>query len=499
LPEETVLDQYTFDAGGIPVSVRILQGSDFVPFYEMTTPSLGEGTRVVLNTLKGELITEVKLEVSELINPRKADEVRKKFEDKARKLLERKFTNISPEMKEVLTASLIHQMLGLGDLEPPLHDSNLEEIVVNGASDPVWVYHKVYGWCKTSIWLRSEDQIYDYAASIGRKIGKQITMLDPLMDANLPTGERVNATLFPVSAQGNTITIRKFERNPWTVPLLLSNGTMTPEVGALIWLCFQNELSMLVSGGTASGKTSYLNAISAFIPPNQRIVSIEDTRELTLPTFFQWVPMITREPNIERKGEVSMLDLMVNALRQRPDRLIVGEIRRQKEAEVLFEAIHTGHSVYATVHADNASDTITRLTNPPINVPKPMVDALSAIVVQFRHRRLGIRRVLEFAEVLKGGDINVLYRWDIRSDSTKEVNEMGVLADTLALYAGLTRQEIAESLHEKADVLRWMVKSGVRSVDDVGLVVASYYREPESVLGVVKNNSDFDRAMFRKE
>lgn len=494
--EEKLLDQYDINADGIPVSIRIIQGRDFVPLYEVTIPGLGEGTKLVLNTLKGELITEVKLDVSELINPRLAQSVKRKFEEKAYRLLERHFMAISEDSKRILASYLIQQMLGLGELEPPLHDDQLEEIVVNSSEEPVWVYHKVHGWCKTNIRIKTEEQIYELAASIGRRIGKQITMLNPLMDAHLPTGERVNATLFPVSVHGNTITIRKFARNPWTITLLLEKNTISPEVASLVWLCFQNELSLIVAGGTASGKTSFLNAISVFIPPNQRIISIEDTRELTLPNFFQWVSMVTREPNVEGKGEVTMLDLLVNALRQRPDRILVGEIRKQREAEVLFEAMHTGHSVYATVHADNAGDTITRLTNPPINVPKAMLDAVSGIIVQFRHRRLGIRRVLEFAEVLKGGDVNVLYRWDLRSDSIKEVNEMSVLADTLALYAGLTRKEITESVEEKSKILRWMHKNNVRTVDDVGLVIARYYKNVDEVNELVAKDAPFDREFF---
>ncbi|MDD5317911.1 MAG: type II/IV secretion system ATPase subunit [Candidatus ainarchaeum sp.] len=498
MEQEEVIDQYSFNAEGLPVNIRVIQKGDFVPLYELTIPNLGEGTKIVLNTLKGELITEVRLEISELINPRLAVEVKRKFEEKARRLLEKRFLSLPEESKKVLTACLIQQMLGLGELEPPLHDDQLEEIVVNSSAEPVWVYHKVHGWCKTNIWIRTEEQIYEYAASIGRRIGKQITLLNPLMDANLPTGERVNATLFPVSVHGNTITIRKFAKNPWTISLLMEKKSISPEVAALIWVCFQNELSLLVSGGTASGKTSFLNSISAFIPPNQRIISIEDTRELTLPSFFQWIPMATREPNIEARGEVKMLDLMVNALRQRPDRLVVGEIRRQREAEVLFEAIHTGHSVYATVHADNSADTITRLVSPPINIPKQMIDALSAVVVQFRHRRLGIRRVLEFSEVLKGGDINVLYRWDLRSDSVKEVNEMSVLADTLELYAGMTRKEIGESVDEKAKILRWMFKNNVKTVDEVGLIIARYYASPDEMNSIVGKNSPFDINMFRR-
>jgi len=493
---EEKLSNYSFDADGIPVEITVVKGAEFVPRYMISIPHLGEGTKLVLNTLKGELVTEVKLEVSEMLNPRLAAEVKKKFQEKAARLLERRFLSLPQENKAVLLASLIQDMLGLGELEPLLHDDNLEEIVVNSAAEPVWVYHKAYGWCKTNIQIKTEEQIYEYSAGIGRRIGKQISTLAPLMDAHLPTGERVNATLFPVSVHGNTMTIRKFSRNPWTITRMLEKGSISPEVAALIWICMQNELSVLVAGGTASGKTSFLNSMSAFFPPNHRIITIEDTRELTLPAFFQWVPMVTREPNVEGKGEITMLDLMVNALRQRPDRLLVGEIRRQREAEVLFEAIHTGHSVYATVHADNASDTITRLVSPPIAIPKAMIDALGAIVVQFRHRRLGIRRVLEFAEVLKGGDINVLYRWDLRTDTIREVNEMSVLADTLALYAGLTRQEIATDMDEKSKVLRWMLKNKVESVDDVGIVIAGYYKNPAQVNDLVARDAAFTPEMF---
>ncbi len=493
---ERIIDEYAVDADGMPVNIKVVEGRDFVPLYELTIPGLGEGTKMVLNTLKGELITEVKLDISELINPKMADAVKRKFEDKAQRLLEKHFLTLTDESKKILASYLIQQMLGLGELEPMLHDDQLEEVTVNSAEEPVWVFHKVHGWCKTNITLRTEDKIYEHAASIGRRIGKQITMLNPLMDAHLPTGERVNATLFPVSVRGNTITIRKFARNPWTMTLLMEKNTISPEVAALIWLCFQNELSLIVSGGTASGKTSFLNAISCFIPPNQRIVSIEDTRELTLPKFLQWVPMVTREVNVEGMGEVTMLDLLVNSLRQRPDRVLVGEIRRQREAEVLFEAMHTGHSVYATLHADNAGDTITRLTNPPINIPKTMLDSISALVVQFRHRRLGIRRVLEFAEMLKGGDVNVLYRWDLKSDTIKEINEMSVLADTLALYAGLTREEIRDSVDEKSKVLRWMLKHQVRTVDDTGLVIARYYKSPEEVMSIVNADKQFDGELF---
>jgi flagellar protein FlaI len=232
--------------------------------------------------------------------------------------------------------------------------------------------------------------------------------------------------------------------------------------------------------------------MAGLIPSNQRIVTIEDTRELTLPSFLHWVPMTVREANPEGKGEVTMLDLMVNALRQRPDRIIVGEIRRQREAEVMFEAMHTGHSVYATIHADNSEQTISRLTNPPINVPKAMLDALSGVVVAFRHRRFNIRRVLEFAEVDNDGEANVLYRWDVKSDRVKGVSKMSRLAQTLSLYAGLDEKEIEADVEQKVNILNWMVKNNYDDVDQVGRIVSHYYVEPSEVLDAVNKNKAWD-------
>ncbi|MFA5108525.1 MAG: type II/IV secretion system ATPase subunit [Candidatus Micrarchaeia archaeon] len=486
------IESYVFDNEGIQVMASVIyHPDDFVLHYNLAVRGLSEGTRLVLNTLRGELITTVKLDVTDIMDPRKRDEVKKKFEARAQVLLAKHFPSLSESDKKILIAYLIQNSLGLGDLEAPLHDEKLEEVVINSSKDPVWVYHKKYGWCKTNIVVKSEDAIYDYAAMIGRKIGKQINILSPLMDAHLSSGERVNATLYPVSAFGNTLTIRKFAKNPWTLPYLIELNCISPRVAALIWLSIQNELSLLVSGGTGSGKTSFLNAISCLIPANQRVISIEDTRELTLPSFLQWVPMSTREPNAEGKGEVSMLDLLVNSLRQRPDRIIVGEIRKQREAEILFEAMHTGHSVYATLHADNAAETITRLTTPPIAMPKETLDSLAGIVVQFRHRRLNIRRTLEFAEVQKGGNVNVLQRWDLKKDKLSEVGKMTTLADTLNLYSGLTQKEIDDDLAQKSKILEWMTKKKYRDVNSVGSIVSHYYMNPDEVSAAAVKNANW--------
>ncbi len=487
---EGVLKTYSFNSGGIPVVVTItLKPEDFVPTYSVKIPGIALGTKAFIETkLKSELISRVELDISEILNPKKADEVKKRFIEVAKEIVSEYLKEESAQKVNLLASYLVQNTIGLGELEILIADNELEEIVINNAKEPVWVYHKKLGWCKTNLKLKDENAIYDYSSTIARKVGRQINVLNPLLDAHLSTGDRVNATLFPISSFGNTLTIRRFSRNPWTITTLVKNGTISSEVMALIWLSIQNELSLIITGGTGSGKTSFLNAIASLIQPTHRIVSIEDTRELTLPKYQHWVPLVTREPNPEGKGEVSMLDLLVNSLRMRPDRIIVGEIRRQKEAEILFEAMHTGHSVYATLHADNAEQTVSRLTNPPINLPKEVLDALAGVVVQLRHRRFNIRRTIEFAEVHKNGKLRLIYRWDAKKDKIKQVNSLQRITDLLHLYAGLTEKEVDEEINEKKSIIDWMIKHNYYDVDQVGHVIANYYRDPDYVLEHVKKD-----------
>ena len=487
--EEGLLETYSYNAGDIPVIIKITRNlNDYTPQYEINIPMLAEGTKLMLNALKADLITQVKLDVTELIDPRQAAEVKRKFEQKASELLSRQFVGVAADKKPVLISYLMQHTLGLGELEILLADESLEDIAINGPDEPIWVYHKRHGWCKTNLWIKKDDTIYEYAAMVGRKSGRQINVLNPIMNTYLPSGDRINATLTPVSASGNTITIRKFAKNPWTMPFLIYEKTISPEVAALVWLCVQNEISILCSGGAAAGKTSLLNAVACMIPPNQRIISLEDTRELSLSEYLHWIPMLTREANPEGKGEISLLELLVNSLRQRPDRILVGEIRRQREAEVLFEAMHTGHSVYATMHADNSEEAIIRLTTPPINLPKSMLPSLGAIITQYRNRRTGVRRTLEFAEITDSGDANVIYRWDPKTDELKEVGEPTRLAETLALYTGMSPKEMKDDLADKGKILRWMVEKKYFEVNIVGKVSSDYYLKPDEVLDAARKN-----------
>ena len=224
-----------------------------------------------------------------------------------------------------------------------------------------------------------------------------------------------------------------------------------------------------------------------FFPPNQRIISIEDTREIRLPKYLHWISLNTRLPNPEGRGEVSMEDLLINSLRMRPDRILVGEVRRKREAETLFEAIHTGHSVYATFHANNASETVERLTNHPIDVPPIMLPAISLIIVQFRNRRTGSRRTFQIAEITSDSKANVLMQYDTKKDELVEVNKSKSFYENLKLYTGYTDADIEHNLKEKEQVLKYLLALNIDSVDGVGRVVAEYYTDKDNLMKYVNN------------
>ena len=482
-----VIDSYDFASDNIPIKIEIhRQKGEFVPLYTVSISLISKHTEILLEKIRQELTTQVSLGMVDILAQKETGLIEERFTEAITTLIAKHFPDVDEKTSTFLKSYLIQRSLGLGSIEILMDDPHLEEIAVNSSDEPVWVYHKKHGWLKTNIQLSSEDQTRHYATMIGRRVGRQLTILEPLMDAHLRGGDRVNATIEPISVAGNTITLRKFAAKPWTITDFVRENAISTEAAAIIWLGTQFELSTLISGGTATGKTSMLNVVANFFPPNQRIISIEDTREIQLPKFLHWVPMVTRLPNPEGKGEVSMLDLLVNSLRQRPDRILVGEIRRKREAEVLFEAIHTGHSVYATVHANDAQETVTGLTNPPIEIPETMLPAISMIIVQYRNRRTGVRKTFQIAEILPNAEPNVLLQLDIRKGTFKKTSNSRALLSTIEMFTGFTRSELNHSLTEKESILKWMVKHNINTVDTVGRIMAEYYTDKDNLMKAVK-------------
>jgi flagellar protein FlaI len=496
-PKGKIMEHYEIVVDNVPAHIKIINSrNEARPVYGINMPHLGKYTRKFLEFIKNEIAETIPIETDEILDPKKSKRLKERFFEESQKHLKDYFTNTDQESLNTLSGIVMHEMYGLGDIEIFLGDDMLEEIAINSSKTPMTVYHRVHGWLKTNFYPGTEEEISNYSSQIGRKVGREITTLTPILDAHLLSGDRVNATLFPISSEGNTITIRRFARRPWTlVDFIGKSHTMNTEIAALLWLAMQYELNIIVSGGTASGKTSTLNTLLSLVPPYHRIISIEDVREIVLPKFLKWnwIPMVTRSANPEGLGEVTMLDCMVSSLRMRPDRIIVGEIRRKKEAEVMMEAIETGHSIYSTIHANSAYQVLRRLGEAPMSIPPMQIELIDIIVTQFRDRKTNKRRTYEVAEIEqtaagKGLQINTIYKWSPRTDEWDQLNKPNKLLTLLNLHTGLTENEVQKDLDERKKILNWLVDKNINDLNEIGFVIKKYYIDKEEVLKMADDN-----------
>ena len=399
--------------------------------------------------------------------------------------------NISNEYLDNLARKLFQDLVGYGEIDPLIRDDNLEEIMIIGINKPVFVYHREYGMMKTNITFKDSDELMNLIDSIARQINRRIDQESPILDGRLLDGSRVNATIPPISADGPSMTIRKFKKDPLTIIDLINSKTISVELAAFFWMCFDGlgvkSANAIISGGTSSGKTTTLNALSSFINPKERIITIEDTLELQIP-HEHVIRMETRPPNVENKGELTMNDLVKNSLRQRPDRIIVGEVRGS-EAITLFTALNTGHSGFGTLHANDARETITRLTNKPMSVPNIMISAIDFIIMQnriYKPNGVSFRRISEVAEVsgIEEGvvQLNKIFEWDPQSDTIKNVGITSKTLTEIAKVSGNSLNSIYDEIKNREIVLQHMVNQNIRSIKDVGAILEMYYLDPQKVL-----------------
>ncbi|WP_400240254.1 CpaF family protein [Methanobrevibacter smithii] len=398
---------------------------------------------------------------------------------------------ISNEYLDNLARKLFQDLVGYGEIDPLIRDDNLEEIMVIGIDKPVFVYHREYGMMKTNILFKDAGEVMNLIDSIARQINRRIDQESPILDGRLPDGSRVNATIPPISADGPSMTIRKFKRDPLTIIDLINSKTISVELAAFFWLCFDGlgvkSANAIISGGTSSGKTTTLNALSSFINPKERIITIEDTLELQIP-HEHVIRMETRPPNVENRGELTMNDLVKNSLRQRPDRIIVGEVRGS-EAITLFTALNTGHSGFGTLHSNDARETITRLTNAPMSVPNIMISAIDFIIMQnriYRSDGVSFRRISEVAEVsgIEEGviQLNKIFEWDPQSDTIKNVGITSKTLTEIANVSGNSLNSLYDEIKNREIVLQHMVDQNIRSIRDVSTVLEMYYLNSQKVL-----------------
>ena len=365
---------------------------------------------------------------------------------------------ISDDRLSVIYYYLRRNLNGYGKIDPLMYDELLEDISCNGHGLPVYIHHRYYGSIPTSIKFESEE-LNRFVLKLSQKADKQVSLTSPLLDASLPNGARAQITYSDVvSTKGSSFTIRKFRSDPMTPATLLAFGTYSDELLAFIWLALENRQSLIVVGGTASGKTSAMNAFSFFIPHNSKIVSLEDTREIQIPQK-NWLPVQTRTSNsFNERGSVDLFDLLKASLRQRPEYIIVGEVRGN-EAQTLFQAMNSGHTTLSTLHAGNIEEALNRLTNEPINVPPAMFGALNLMIIQTFHYRGGrmIRRCDAIHEIVLGeGDRvnwNTLYEYEPNNDLFKRVFKESKTLQTIQYMHNWSDEELQYNLDLRASFL----------------------------------------------
>lgn len=386
-----------------------------------------------------------------------------------------------------------YSLTSVGPLQFLLNDDLLEEVMVLGTGVSVYVFHRKFGMCETNLSLDAEELRW-LVERISVITGSRIDFTTPLLDATLPDGSRVNATIPPASVDGASVTIRKFRKMPFTIVDLLENGTLSPNLAAFLWMCIEgldSPPNIIVGGGAGSGKTTLLNVVSSFIPDNERIITIEDTLELYLP-LPHVVRLLTRPPNIEGKGEITADVLLKNVLRMRPDRVVMGEIRGI-EARTLFNAMNTGHKgVTGTLHANSAPEVVSRVINPPMEVPKNMLTSLDLIILieAFHDKSRGIvRRITDVSEVrFSGGEtikLNKLYRWDPRKDTCKPTGIPGRLEMGLTEALRIKGIEYKDEISRREKLFGWMQVNGIKKMEDFLQIMKEYGGDPDRTMARV--------------
>ena len=471
---------------------RIVKRKDEkTPTYVVSMPELTSDDRKAIKALETKAISEITVDPESIHDREKKKET---FLKEVMNVIDKSKYDFPEPKKRAFAELIVQDMVGYGLLEPLLQDDALEEIMVVGTKKSVYVYHRKHGMCKTNIFFEEDEESENIIARIARSIGRRVDMSSPLLDARLPDGSRVNATVRPVSLDGPSLTIRKFKEDPLTVIDIIKFGTMTAELASFLWLATEGygvkPANLLVSGGTGSGKTTTLNCLGSFIPGTDRVITIEDTAELQLP-IKHWIRLETRPPNVEGRGEVSMDMLLKNTLRMRPDRIIVGEVRGA-EAGTLLASMNTGQNgCLGTLHANTAKETVTRLTSAPMNVPVVMIPSLNLILMQnrFSYKGKTVRRITEIAEVggLQKGmpQINIIYEWDPKDDKVKRTGVPSAIKRKLADLKGVSMDELENERKRREAILQYMVDKGFRGVKEVGKLINEYYISPEKVLAKI--------------
>ncbi len=383
---------------------------------------------------------------------------------------------------------LCRDFIGFNEADSLLRDYFVEDVECNGVGTPVYLVHRIFRNLKSNLIFKTHQELESFVEKLAQRCGKYVSYAQPILDGSLPDGSRVNATYTKdITSHGPTFTIRKFTKTPWTPPQLIGFGTLSPEMLAYLWLLVEYKMNILVVGGTASGKTTLLNAVAFFIPPEARVVTIEDTRELNLPRE-NWLPSVSRSATgIGGLGEISLYDLLRASFRQNPDYVIVGEVRG-KEASVLFQGMASGHSSISTIHADSVETVIKRLETPPIELSPTLLNVLDSVCIMTHAivKNQETRKLREIVEIVNVDDegvalTNTPFMWNASQDRFYFKKESKILQKITERF-GLTRDELFIEFRRRAELLYKLYQNKIFSFKEVQDIINEYYKKPKNIL-----------------
>ncbi len=454
--------------------------------YEVEEPILTEEENIMLQKIEGMLKEIINFNIS--TNVQNQESLIDYIDKNTRDLIKELGIKMDENSYEKIFYFLYRDFIGLNQIEPIMRDYFIEDIECNGAGEPIYLVHRVFRNMRTNVKFDSVEILANFVEKIAQKTGRYISYASPILDGSLPDGSRVNATYTKdITSKGPTFTIRKFTKIPWTPIQLMNFNSISPGMLAYFWIALEYKSNIMIVGGTASGKTTLLNAIAFFIPPENRVVSIEDTRELNLPRE-NWLPSVVRSGmSSNGVGEVDMFSLLRGSFRQNPDYVIVGEVRGV-EASVLFQGMASGHSSISTLHADSVQAIVNRLSTPPINLSPTLINSLDIVAVQTHaivagHETRRLREIIEIINVEPNGTskTNTPFKWDPASDKFFQQSQ-SILFNKITQKYGISQTELQKEFIQRKALLVELFKRKIFGYEEVQRILNEYSKKPEIVL-----------------
>jgi flagellar protein FlaI len=456
--------------------------------YQVIEPQLNEKERKTIEDLKKAFIY-----VFEKIHPQENKHSESELIVNGTKKLCSKYNiKLNKEEFEKITYYLERDFLGLDIIEPIMHDPYIEDISCDGLNVPIFVNHLKYGPLEINRMYEDGSKLNSFIIKLAQKSNQEVSLSKPILQGALPDGSRVEAIYGKeVSEKGSSFTIRKFRSEPFTPIHLIEFGTMPSFLLAYLWLAVENKQSVMVSGGTATGKTTILNALSLFVPPTAKIVSIEDTPEINLP-HEHWLPLIARDS--QEKSQVSMFDLLKASLRERPEYIIVGEVRGA-EASILFQGMATGHAGLGTVHAEKFPDLVNRMTIAPINLPKQLLTELNVIIFMksVKVKDNMVRRATSVVELMDYNtrtdtfETNDFLEYTPGEDSFSFKEKSFIISHLIQLRGG-KEESLWTEIEKRRRILEYMHESKILEFKEVSKVIKKYYQDPSNIFDYIENS-----------